>query len=98
MTAMPITPEAQAADLVKDSLVVIQRRSRLHKLVSVFTEAGIGEATGYRRIDRPEDIKVGELAAIARRFGPPVDVITAGDFATTAWYRWFAEQPTEAAS
>lgn len=77
-------------DEVVAALHVIRRHAGLKRVVQVFVEAEIKEATGYRRLKDPGEIKVEELAAISRRFGVPLHIIAEGELATA---RFFKENP-----
>lgn len=91
MAANPTTVDLDDAEVI-GALDVIRRHARLKKTAQVFTEAGIKEATAYRRLHHPTDLKVGELAAIAKRFGVPLHIIAEGELATA---RWFKENPSD---
>lgn len=86
MSATTISAEVYDRELV-GSLEVIRRANDLPNLVDVFVEAGINQATGYRRIKDPGDIKVEELAAIASRFDIPIHVIAEGELATLRYIK-----------
>jgi DNA-binding phage protein len=91
MAANTTTTVEVADEEIIGALDVIRRHARLKKTVQVFTEAGVTEATGYRRLNDPGDIKLEELAAISRKFGVPLYIIAEGELATA---RWFKEKPS----